>query len=63
LPRVDENSWFTLEEAADYLRVPVRRMRRWVYNGSVGSSPLPGGRGRRISGAHLNAAMADDQAD
>jgi excisionase family DNA binding protein len=54
----DPNRWFTTEEAADAVRVPTRQMRRWVYNGSVGSVVMPGGRGRRISGAHLNKAMS-----
>jgi excisionase family DNA binding protein len=57
LPKYDPNQWFTIEEAAALLKVSPRRMRRWVYNGAVGSEVLPGGRGRRISGAHLNAAM------
>lgn len=59
-PHADPNRWFTPEEAAEYLNVSARRMRRWIYNGSIGSTALPGGRGRRISGAHLNAAMGLD---
>ena len=49
---------FTIEEAAELLKVSTRRMRRWVYNGSMGYVLLPGGRGRRVTGAHLNQAMA-----
>jgi len=57
-PQFDPTQWFTIEEAAEAVRVPARRMRRWIYNGSVGSTVLPSGRGRRISGAHLNKAMS-----
>lgn len=53
------NEWHTIEEAAALVKVSPRRMRRWVYDGKVGSTVLPGGRGRRVSGAHLNDAMAD----
>jgi hypothetical protein len=34
-------------------------MKRWAYNGAVKSIVLPGGRGRRISGAALTAAMTE----
>jgi hypothetical protein len=56
----DPGQWHTIEEAAALLKVSPRRMRRWVYNRTVGSKLLPGGRGRRVSGAHLNAAMGLD---
>jgi excisionase family DNA binding protein len=54
----DPNAVFTIEEAAQLLKVSPRRVRRWVYNGSIGYTLLPGGRGRRITGAHLNTALA-----
>jgi excisionase family DNA binding protein len=62
-PQFDPNEWHTIEEAAALLKVSPRRMRRWIYNGTVGYQVLPSGRGRRISGAHLNAAMASAPGD
>lgn len=54
----DPTEVFTIAEAAELLKVSPRRMRRWVYNGRIGYTLLPGGRGRRVTGAHLNAALA-----
>lgn len=54
------DEWFTIEEAAALVKVPARRMRRWVYGGQVKSIVLPGGRGRRISRKHLTDAMATE---
>lgn len=59
-PHLTPNEWFTIEEAAALVKVPARRMRRWVYAGTVRSTVLPGGRGRRVSGAALNEAMSTE---
>jgi excisionase family DNA binding protein len=61
-PQFNPNECFTIEEAASLVKVPPRRMKRWVYNGAVRSVVLPGGRGRRISGAALNEAMSTEAA-
>lgn len=56
--RFDPAAKFTLQEVAEIYKVPLRRVKRWVYNGSLGYELMPGGRGRRVTGEHLNAAMA-----
>jgi excisionase family DNA binding protein len=53
----DPKEWHTVDGVAELLKVTPSQVRRWVYLGNVGSTILPGGRGRRISGAHLNAAL------
>jgi excisionase family DNA binding protein len=54
----DPEQVFTFGEVAELLQVTERRVKRWVYHGKLGYTLLPGGRGRRIKGAHLNAALA-----
>jgi excisionase family DNA binding protein len=61
-PPFDPTRWFTIEEAAEAVRVSPRCMKRWAYNGAVKSVVLPSGRGRRISGAALNEAMSTEAA-
>ncbi len=60
IAQLPPDEWYTTEEAAQLLKVPTRRMRRWIYAGTVRSTVLPGGRGRRVSGAALNEAMANE---
>lgn len=56
--RFDPAAVFTIPEAAEKFAVSPRQMRRWVYEGKMGYVLLPGGRGRRVTGQHLNDALA-----
>jgi excisionase family DNA binding protein len=47
---VEPHRLYTYEEIGRFCGVPGRRVRRWVEDGKMDYTPLPGGRGRRISG-------------
>jgi excisionase family DNA binding protein len=47
---IDPDRLYTYEEIAAMCGVSPRRVRRWVEEGKLGWTPLPGGRGRRIAG-------------
>jgi Helix-turn-helix domain len=49
---------FTIEDVAEIFKVSTRQVMRWVYEqGSLKYVVMPGGRGRRILGKHINAAL------
>lgn len=48
---IDPDHLYTYEGIAEMAdRVSARQVRRWVEEGKLGYTPLPGGRGRRIAG-------------
>jgi excisionase family DNA binding protein len=62
-PAIEPYRLYTYEEAAELFGVTARQVRRWVEEGKLDYTPLPGGRGRRISGQQYldtirNAAVA-----
>ena len=57
-PPFDPAAVYTIAQAAEAFSVTPRQMRRWVYDGKMGYVLLPGGRGRRVTGQHLNDAWA-----
>jgi excisionase family DNA binding protein len=49
-PAIEPNRLYTYDEIAELFGVTARQVRRWVEDGKMDYTPLPGGRGRRISG-------------
>jgi len=53
---IEPNQLYTYVEIADFAGLDGddeqkhRRVKRWVTEGKIGFTPLPGGRGRRIAG-------------
>jgi len=47
---IDPDRLYTYAETAELFGVTERQIRRWVSDGKLDYTPLPGGRGRRISG-------------
>lgn len=41
---------YTYAQIAEFASVNARSVRQWVEDGKLSYTPLPGGRGRRISG-------------
>lgn len=56
---IDPDQLYTYAEIGAMCGVDARRVRRWVEEGKLAYTPLPGGRGRRIAGwqwiEHLRA--------
>lgn len=56
LAGIESNRLYTYVEMANFAGLDgtdeqkYRRVRRWVEDGKLGFTPLPGGRGRRIAG-------------
>ena len=50
--RIDPDRLYTFAEIAEFCGgdVSERQVRRWTSEGKMPYTPLPGGRGRRISG-------------
>jgi hypothetical protein len=48
---IDPDWLYTYAQIAEFASVDERRVRQWVEDGKLDYTPLPGGRGRRISGA------------
>lgn len=47
---VKPHKLYSYGEIAEFFGVTARQVRRWVDEGKLDYTPLPGGRGRRISG-------------
>ena len=47
---IEPHRLYTYAEAAELFGAKERQVRRWVEEGKLDYTPLPGGRGRRISG-------------
>jgi excisionase family DNA binding protein len=47
---VEPHRLYTFAEVAELFGVTERQVRRWVSEGKLDYTPLPGGRGRRVSG-------------
>lgn len=56
---VDPDRLYTYQEIAELAGATERRVRRWVEEGKLAFTTLPGGRGRRILGATWLAAIAE----
>jgi excisionase family DNA binding protein len=50
----------TYAEAAAYFRASPRMVERWVNEGKLPASRLPGGRGRRVRGVDIRLAIEDN---
>jgi excisionase family DNA binding protein len=61
---MDHDSYLTVSEAAELLRVNEETVRRWVRAGRL-QAVMPGGRkaGYRISERLVRAMLSGDQAD
>lgn len=57
---IEPDRLYTYDEIGAMCGVDARRVRRWVEEGKLAYTPLPGGRGRRVAGwqwiEHLRAS-------
>lgn len=54
---IEPDRLYTYAEMAEMFGVAERQVRRWVEEGKLDYTPLPGGRGRRISGRQYLATI------
>lgn len=51
---IEPDRLYMYEEIAAMCGATPRRVRRWVEDGKLAYTPLPGGRGRRVAGWQWN---------